>query len=96
MTVILRKAADPYDLDPLTWGIWELQPDAGTLLHLVVICGADPNYHKAIIAGRPEHNWQIAPDGTVTPSVLMPSVKLLDGTMTPEWHEFVKLEGWQP
>jgi len=96
MIITLKKAADPSELDPLTWGIWEHRTSSGDHLHLVVVCGTDPNHHKAIIAGRPAHNWQIAPDGTVTPSILIPSTKLLDGTMTPEWHEFVKLEGWSP
>jgi len=96
MVVLLKKAADSYDLGPLTWGIWEHLADPGEILHLVVVCGADPNFHKAIIAGRPDHNWQIAPDGTVTPSILIPPIELIDGTMTPEWHEFVKLEDWKP
>jgi hypothetical protein len=87
MTIILKKAESVSDpQDPLTWGIWERE--GGRKMVVIV----DSFGRKAAITGRDwdGHNWQISPDGTVTPSIFCHANH--EGG---DWHEFVKLEGWE-
>ena len=75
---------------PLEWGIMDLGTPA--IKRCVIV--QDPYGRNIPIQGYQEgHDWQIAPDGTVTPSILVHAEPWRN---IPEWHEFVKLEGWTP
>lgn len=57
---------------------------------------ADPSPRPSLVDARPslDGGWQVATDGTVSPSVDCRRVKV-DGTPC-GFHEFVRLEGWIP
>jgi len=89
MTILLKKYAGEDGLpDPLTW----MRYNVGTPEERVVICGDKPGLYAMIRGGKTfggeRHDWDIAPDGSVTPSIL------INAPHIGEWHEFVKLEGW--
>ena len=87
MAVSLKRLdADDFP-EPLSWTIWNV----GMPEQKVIICG-DRTELCAMIKGNPAQEWDVAPDGTVMPSVLMRG----GPGMAWEWHEFVKLEGWVP
>jgi len=90
MVVLFRKVTPEEFPEPLTWTIWsEAKQMDGTVTRMVV--GCDPMGQPFAIQGqRPGHDWNIAADGTVTPSVNIPP-----SGNHPGWHDFVKLEGWE-
>ena len=63
---------------PGTWRFWDSGPRGKTAAFVCPICGT--------LAMLIDH--EIAPDGTVTPSVVCPT----EGC---DFHEFVRLEGWE-
>src|SRR5208283_2464410 len=81
MTISLKRISLDDFPTPLSWCI-------STNGH-VFICG-DIEEAAAQIRGKVGHEWQIAADGTVTPSVDIHC----GPSMSHNWHEFVKLEGW--
>lgn len=85
MITLKKYSGDDGVPDPLTW----VRYNPGTPDERVVVCG-DKQDLCAMIRGIKGHEWDIAPDGTVTPSIFIRAPPI------GEWHEFVKLEDWIP
>jgi hypothetical protein len=77
--ITFKRGTDRFDMTPLTW--WPVRIYGRERKTANIVCSQG---HPGLIT---EHD--IAPDGTVSPSVVCTT----EGC---SFHDYVKLEGWEP